>query len=172
MEGDTLLGKSIDDRIASSFFRARFFLCEFIELTSAIESIQGNNTVQCVHTPACTACTANLAKYLGRGTYYRGFSLQMVIWVTQIAGTLSIFNFSTWFLAQIVENREMCLSRPFLVPGDNFSKSYDETQIRYERPLVCTPWSGGGISLRRISPAVSYGRSIFVITFRKIILRP
>ena len=79
MVGDTLLGKSIDDQIASSFFRARFFLCEFIELTSAIESIQGNNTVQCVHTPACTACTANLAKYLGRGTYYRGFSLQMVI---------------------------------------------------------------------------------------------
>ena len=44
MVGDTLLGKSIDDQIASSFFRARFFLCEFIELTSAIESIQGNNT--------------------------------------------------------------------------------------------------------------------------------
>ena len=120
MVGDTLLGKSIENQIASSFFRARFFLCEFIELTSAIESIQGNNTVQCVHTPACTACTANLAKYLGRGTYYRGFSLQMVIWDKRIAVTLSIFNFSTWFLAQIVKNPGGHLSRPFLVPGDNF----------------------------------------------------
>ena len=85
MVGDTLVGKSIVDQIASSFFRPRFFLCEFIELTkfSAIEFIQGNSTVQCVHTleplGACAAGTANLAKYLGRGTYYREFSLQMVI---------------------------------------------------------------------------------------------
>ena len=57
--------------LISSFFRVRFFLCEFIELNSAIEFIQGNSTVQCVHTTACTACTTNLAKYLlvGRGTY-------------------------------------------------------------------------------------------------------
>ena len=54
MAGDTLVGKSIVDQIASSFFRPRFFLCEFIELTSAIEFTQGNSTVQCVHTPACT----------------------------------------------------------------------------------------------------------------------
>ena len=82
MVGDTLVGKSIVDQIASSFFRPRFFLCEFIELTSAIEFIQGNSTVQCVRTPhrgACTACTANLDKYLGRGTYYRGGSIQRVI---------------------------------------------------------------------------------------------
>jgi hypothetical protein len=33
--------------------------------------------------------------------------------------------------AQIVENRETQLSSPFLGPGDNFPKSYDENQIRY-----------------------------------------
>ena len=80
---DTSVGKSILDQIASSFFRARFFLCEFIELTSALDFIQGNSTVQSAHsrTPlgACTACTANLDKYLGRGTYYRGGSIQRVI---------------------------------------------------------------------------------------------
>jgi hypothetical protein len=43
--------------------------------------------------------------------------------------TLSIFNFSTLFFAQIVENRETQLSSPFLGHGDNFSKSYDENQI-------------------------------------------
>ena len=30
---------------------------------------------------------------------------------------------------QIVENRRERLSRPFLGPGDNFSKSYDENQF-------------------------------------------
>ena len=49
--------------------------------------------------------------------------------VARITVTLSIFNFSTWFFAQIVENRETQLSSPFLGPGDNFSKSYDENQI-------------------------------------------
>ena len=49
--------------------------------------------------------------------------------VTRITVTLSIFNFSTRFFAQIVENRETQLSSPFLGPGDNFSKSYDENQI-------------------------------------------
>jgi hypothetical protein len=53
--------------------------------------------------------------------------------VTQITVTSSIFNFSTWFFAQIVENRETQLSSPFLGPGDNFSKSYDENQIWSER---------------------------------------
>jgi hypothetical protein len=36
---------------------------------------------------------------------------------------------------QIVENRETQLSSPFLGPGDNFSKSYDENQI-------WSKWSG------------------------------
>ena len=34
---------------------------------------------------------------------------------------------------EIVENRRGRLSRPFLSPGDNFSKSYDENQIWSER---------------------------------------
>ena len=38
----------------------------------------------------------------------------------RIAVTLSIFNFSRWFLVEIVENRRGRLSRPFLSPGDNF----------------------------------------------------
>ena len=57
----------------------------------------------------------------------------------RITAILSIFNFSTRFLVQIEENRWGRLSGPFLGPGDNFSKSYDENQIRSERPLVCTP---------------------------------
>ena len=35
---------------------------------------------------------------------------------------------------QIVENHKTQLSSPFLGPGDNFSKSYDENQILSERP--------------------------------------
>ena len=54
--------------------------------------------------------------------------------VTRITVTLSIFNFSTRFSAQIVENRDTQLSSPFLGPGDNFPKSYyDENQIWSER---------------------------------------
>ena len=44
----------------------------------------------------------------------------------RITVTLSIFNFSTRFFAQIVENRETQLSSEFLCPGDIFLKSYDE----------------------------------------------
>jgi hypothetical protein len=50
--------------------------------------------------------------------------------VTRITVTLSVFNFSTRFFAQIVENRETQLSSHFLSPGDNFSKSYDENRFR------------------------------------------
>jgi hypothetical protein len=50
--------------------------------------------------------------------------------VTRITVTLSIFNFSTRFVAQIVENRETQLSSLFSSPGDIFSKSYDETRFR------------------------------------------
>jgi hypothetical protein len=51
----------------------------------------------------------------------------------RITVTLSIFKFCPRFLAQIVENRETQLSRPFLGPGDNIPKSYDENQIRSEQ---------------------------------------
>ena len=95
----------------------------------------------------------------------------------RIAVTLSIFNFSSRFLAQIVENRRGHLSRPFLSPRDNFSKSYDENQIRSERapPRVYTAGSAWAAAraaaqdLVRRSLAVLYDRSVFVITFRKII---
>ena len=49
--------------------------------------------------------------------------------MTRITVTSSIFNFSTRFFAQIVENRGTQLSRPFLGPGDNFSKNYDEKRF-------------------------------------------
>ena len=60
----------------------------------------------------------------------------------RIAVTLSIFNFSSRFLAQIVENRRGHLSRPFLSTRDNFSKSYDETQIwaKWQRAGRADPW--------------------------------
>jgi hypothetical protein len=44
----------------------------------------------------------------------------MVICSTRITVTSSIFNFSTRFFAQIVENRETQLSSLFLCPGDIF----------------------------------------------------
>ena len=53
--------------------------------------------------------------------------------VTRITVTSSIFNFSTRFFAQIVENRETQLSSLFLGPGDIFSKSYDENHIWSKR---------------------------------------
>ena len=46
----------------------------------------------------------------------------------KITVTLSIFNFSPWFFAQIVENRSGRLSGPFYGPRDNFPKSYHENQ--------------------------------------------
>jgi hypothetical protein len=65
-----------------------------------------------------------------RGTLqYREGPLERVICSTRITVTLSVFNFSTRFFAQIVDNRETQLSSLFLGPGDNFSKSYDENQI-------------------------------------------
>ena len=42
------------------------------------------------------------------------------------------FNFSAWFFAQIVENRETQLSSIFLSPGDIFSKSYDENRFVWQ----------------------------------------
>ena len=56
--------------------------------------------------------------------------------MTRITVTLSIFNFSTRFFAQIVENRETQLSSRYLGPGDNFSKSYDENRFRKVEPAL------------------------------------
>ena len=56
----------------------------------------------------------------------------MVICSTRITVTSSIFNFSTRFFAQIVENRETQLSSHFLGPGDIFSKSYDENRFVWQ----------------------------------------
>ena len=89
--------------------------------------------------------------------------------VTRITVTLSIFNFSTRFFPQIVENRETQLSSPFLSPGDNFSKSYDENQIWSK----CT----GRVAAARGSDAQISGaiqlpyKSVFVITFQKNVPR-
>ena len=55
---------------------------------------------------------------------------------SRITVTLSIFNFSTRFFAQIVENRETQLSSPFISPGDIFSKSYDENRFRKVVPAL------------------------------------
>ena len=89
--------------------------------------------------------------------------------VTRITVTLSIFNFSTRFSAQIVENRETQLSSPFLGPGDNFSKSYDENQICSERHGYVAAARG---SDAQISGAIRLPyKSVFVITFRKIVPR-
>ena len=54
----------------------------------------------------------------------------------RIAVTLSIFDFSTSILAQIVKSRGGHLSRPFSGPWDNFSKVYDENQMWLERTEV------------------------------------
>jgi hypothetical protein len=48
--------------------------------------------------------------------------------VTRITVTLSTFNFSTRFFAQIVENRETQLSSPFLGPGTIFRKVMTKTR--------------------------------------------
>ena len=99
----------------------------------------------------------------------------------RIAVTLSIFYFRRWFLVQIVEDRRGRLSRPFLSPGDNFSKSYDENQIWSERTTgVHTRRAGGFRSLSqegsnpwvRAACALPFRPNlVFVITFRWIIPR-
>ena len=71
------------------------------------------------------------------GQMRSGFSLEVesnhYFPAVKISIILSIFNFSTCFLVQIVENRRGRLSRPFLGHGDNFSKSSDENQTRSKR---------------------------------------
>ena len=88
--------------------------------------------------------------------------------MTRITVTLSIFNFSTRFFAQIVENRETQLSSPFLGPGDNFSKSSDENQISSE----CHGYVAavGGCDGQISGAIVPSYESVFVFPFRKMFL--
>ena len=72
----------------------------------------------------------------------------MVICSTRITVTSSIFNFSTRFFAQIVENRVTQLSNHFLGPGDIFSKSYDENQIWSERQGYVAAARGSDAQIR------------------------
>jgi hypothetical protein len=102
----------------------------------------------------------------------------------RIAVTLSVFNFSRWFLAEIVENRRGRLSKPFLSPEDNFRKVMTKTRSGRSGPGVRTRRAGG---FKSLSPRARAGSNpwsvcaacalplrpdlVFVITFRKIIPR-
>ena len=106
-------------------------MCGYYSCKFSIAKVIISYTVLTMHTALCTkfsmhrcTCTACTACTCIQGRPARRGHL-----VTRITVTLSIFNFSTRFFAQIVENRETQLSSPFLGPGDNFSKSYDENQI-------------------------------------------
>ena len=91
--------------------------------------------------------------------------------VARITVTLSIFNFSTWFFKQIVENRKTQLSSPFLGPGDNFSKSYDENRFRKVAPALNRA-RGIWCMITQTSDAIQLPyKSVFVITFRKNVPR-
>jgi hypothetical protein len=98
--------------------------------------------------------------------------------VTRITVTSSIFNFSTRFFAQIVENRKTQLSSPFLGPGDYFSKSYDENQIWCAPARAARETLAGSIPTimhqiprARFSARATSPDLVFVITFRKIVPR-
>jgi len=86
----------------------------------------------------------------------------------KITVTLSIFNFSPWFFAQIVENRSGRLSGPFYGPRDNFPKSYHENdyysivlfwKFEFHRP---TPRS----NLRNIILRIQHPGSLIQFFFR------
>ena len=83
----------------------------------------------------------------------------------RITVTLSIFNFSTCFLAQIVDNRSGRLSKPFLGPGAIFFwKVMTKTRSgRSESACVHPDLAGDGSPADRRSPAVMYGRRITVL---------
>ena len=83
----------------------------------------------------------------------------------RITVTLSIFNFSTCFLAQIVNNRSGRLSKPFLGPGAIFFwKVMTKTRSgRSESAWVHPDLAGDGSPADRRSPAVMYGRRITVL---------
>ena len=90
----------------------------------------------------------------------------------RITVTLSIFNFSTCFLAQIVENRGGVLLNHFYVLGIFFWKVMTKTRsCSSESACVHPDLAGDGSPADRRSRAVMYGRTVFVITFRKIVPR-
>jgi hypothetical protein len=104
-----------------------------------------NITYSCVYTGTeqmCTKFSTHTAEQMytvqGRGAR-EGYLRR------RITVILSSFNLRTWFFAQIAENRQERLPKTFLGPGDNFSKSYDETQIWSERARAKRPrgiWCG------------------------------
>ena len=51
-----------------------------------------------------------------------------------------VIKFNIWILAQIVENRETRLSRPFVGPGGNYSKSYDENRSAIHITALLLTW--------------------------------
>ena len=106
-----------------------FFLVHFCEQTPASEFCQGHSNSRNIriHVQLCTSPERYRA--VRSSTKFTGEARQKGQLRSRITVTLSIFNFSTRFFAQIVENRETQLSSPFLGSGDNFSKSYDENQI-------------------------------------------
>ena len=60
----------------------------------------------------------------------------------RVTVTLSIFNFRTWFFAQIIENRETRLSRPILGPRHNFFEKLwrnpDFAEVDHHASALCT----------------------------------
>ena len=67
----------------------------------------------------------------GECSFCRGGALKRGIWVRRIGVTLSIFDFSSWFLAPIVKNCETHLSRAFLGPEEFFRKFMTKTKSAY-----------------------------------------
>ena len=95
--------------------------------------------------------------------------------VARITVTLSIFNFSTWFFAQIVENRETQLSSPFLGPGDNFyEKLWRKPDLVRPHARAARETLAGSIpTIMHQIPRARFSADplrpdlVFVITFRK-----
>jgi hypothetical protein len=87
---------------------------------------------------------------------------------SRITVTFSIFNFSTWFFAQIVENREGRLSIPFLGPGDKFSKDYDENQIRSEGAHM-GPRARAAVQVAGAMQLPYRSDFVILVTFRKVV---
>ena len=92
----------------------------------------------------------------------------MVICSTRITVTSSIFNFSTRFFAQIVENRETQLSSLFLAPGDFFRKVMTKTDLYGSCMAPLIPTIMHQIPRARFSAGALRPNLVFVITFRKI----
>jgi hypothetical protein len=131
----------------------------------------------CVHTRTVLACTLEyILKFskISKG-HATGEGRSKGLFAHADYCNFVNFNFSTWFYAQIVENRETQLSSPFLGPGDNFSKSYDENQICMA--AVCPRCAGAWGPMRvRVPPWARAARTyppnlVFVIAFRKIVPR-